>query len=120
MALIQSHGCISPTPPDREHDSSGIVMTDLEKMGPVPAQMLSLMGLLEKEGPRFCQKMVITVMGGHDKVRGLWRDFPYYLVRLIIMWLSKDHQQDGQSTNSQVISWLRPRLWVSGVSGYGY
>ena len=30
--------------------------------------MLSLMGLLEKEGPRFCNKMVITVMGGHDKV----------------------------------------------------
>ena len=41
--------------------------TGLEDKGPLPTHMLALMGLLDTEGSRFCNKMVITVMGGHDK-----------------------------------------------------
>lgn len=50
----------------------GFPRADLEEVGPIPSHMLSLMELLERAGPRFCNKMVITVMGGHDKVRGVW------------------------------------------------
>ena len=57
---VHSAACYLPTPPLL----AAAARADLEAEGhQLPTQMLSLMNLLEKEGPRFSDRLLVTVRG---------------------------------------------------------